>query len=94
MTAVFSWKLRHDTVSRCNAEIKEETFSSVHRRGVKSITPVGSTAGRTTGSFAVVDAKIVIQPTRNFGGIDSDSGGCEAEEDGDLFGVQHHNEML
>lgn len=40
------------------------------------------------------DESLTIQPTRNFGGIDSDSGGCEAEEDGDLFGVQHHNEML
>lgn len=31
----------------------------MHRRGVESIAPVGSAAGWTTGSFAVVDAKIV-----------------------------------
>lgn len=94
MTAIFSWKLRHDTVSRFNAEIKEEALSRVHRRGIESIAPVGSAAGWTTGSFAVVDAKIVIQPTRHFGGINSDSGGykCNAEEDRDLFSVQHHND--
>ncbi len=39
--------------------IKKEALSRVHRRGVESITPVGSAAGWTTGSFAVVDAKIV-----------------------------------
>jgi len=95
MTAIFSWKLRHDTVPRFNAEIKEEALSSVHRRGVESITPVGSTAGWTTGSFAVVDAKIVIQPTRHFGGINSGSGGCKCNaEKGDLFGVQHHNDII
>jgi hypothetical protein len=95
MTAIFSWKLRHDTVSRFNAEIKEEALSRVHTRGVESIAPVRSAAGWTTGSFAVVDAKIVIQPTRHLGGVNSDSGGCKcnAEEDGDLVGVQHHKEI-
>ena len=39
--------------------IKEETLPSVNRRGVESITSIGSTAGWTTGPFTVVDAKIV-----------------------------------
>lgn len=47
------------TNNRNTTYIKEEALSSVHRRGVESITPVRSTAGWTTGSFAVVDAKIV-----------------------------------
>jgi len=63
MTAVFSWKLRHDTVPRHNTKIKKETLPSVYGRGVESITPIGCTAGRTTGSLTVADAKIVIQPT-------------------------------
>lgn len=69
VAAVFSWELRHDTVSGFDTEIKEKALPSVNCRGVERIAAIRGTACWAAGTFAVVNTKIVIQPTRHSGFI-------------------------